>query len=655
MRRALLLFIFSCVCLFAISGSAQEGYDWGSSAAESYWYSLANASALMNSGAGLPLSERDELLSRVIAEAGFARDEGHVLSLPLVVLPYAVGDPRYLQPGSSKWVSENQDQTVTTEGLAWMAIAYAAQAKQMERLYQIGIDQTRETRLEAMVRGILASEASNIAYSQMRDSNSGLYLGEHGASLEQPVLAPSDQLLMLWALSELASLADGYSLYRGTVSWLEASQRAEEIYHAIIKYGKDHPEWLALTPEDRALMVESLSVFAATLGNLSILEEVVNLIRDHSQALASEVGVDSPLAVRAQAVRALIAAQRMTGNEGFRSTAMEIWGSMQASWDDGLGIFRGPDGTAAVEYSASDVADLVGAFGAVIYGTGDEAAMAQYSQFFRTAIKIARLIYSERDEAGGDSDSDEVPASASAGGPYGIAPVFASKVQFKPDLNQWFVTNSGFESAGALYLASQLLWIGQRDHQSYIGPPRYGLPLSREAQFIGIQQQLAELRASQVNRSEVEALKTLLQGLEEKLQQFQEDIQKRLIGPTSAVTEVGLLSDELDVVKADVKAMSDKIASADEKASSASTDSKKAADDLTKLTEDAKKTSEKVDALDKRLKDIETKVAAVEEAQKTKAALVNAGDQTLTVVLIIAFIIVAFLLYRWVMRRAMEE
>ena len=530
MRRALIASIIAfIISAFAVHLLlAQQLYSWQNAVDESYWYSISNTEALIHSGLGIELADQDALLTRFIGEAGFALGDEPVI-VPLL-LPYSGGIPEYTQSASLEWRGNPRDELIRTLPVAATVVAYAAQAKQLERLFQTGIDQHSTTRLGTTLRGYLASEAASFAYREMRDPIHDLYFPS-SAELDAE-FNPLDQIAMLWALAELTTLTDGYAFYRGSVSRFESELWANDLFEAIDTYGTANPDWFELSPDDNALYVQALSSYASTVSSASVLEKAVDLIHSSARSLGDSIeDNDSETPTIARAIRALITAQWMTGDESFRQDALDLWERMNAQWNQQLCLFNlSTQGTQErYEYSASEIGDIVGAFSALIYGAGLDELKAQYAAFFDKAVKESRLIRSETDLAGGALDGDVVPVPIEAGGPFGTAPVFAGKVMFdpsdsNPDRGEWYVTNSEFDTFRAMYLATQLIWIGQRDRQTYVGPPRFGLPFSREAQFIGLQKQIEELRDSQAASSEVEGIRTLLQNTENSFEELREEI-----------------------------------------------------------------------------------------------------------------------------------
>ena len=51
-----------------------------------------------------------------------------------------------------------------------------------------------------------------------------------------------------------------------------------------------------------------------------------------------------------------------------------------------------------------------------------------------------------------------MPMPPMAGEPYGIAPVFASEVTFDLSAEKWVVTNDRFDTAGAMFVSTEMVW-----------------------------------------------------------------------------------------------------------------------------------------------------------------------------------------------------
>jgi hypothetical protein len=490
----------AAIALLALALGAFElrvqAYSWEEAARESYWYSLYNVQALLDSGLGL---------------LGDGR----------LIIPYASGDPTYVQTGSREWSPAKADKTITTQGLAWTAIALLGHAKQLAQLYEAGVVSGDEA-TQAIELGVRAAQMLQFVYEKLRDPATGLYrprLRPKGSPVGEPT--PLDQAVTLWAHAELLPLTTS-PLYRGEISRPEAERRSVQLFWSIRAYESANPSWLDLSGREAALFLEALSAYAATLLEGPELTQAMKLIHERAYALAEEPSQDASLRDQAAVMRALIVIARLLGDEALRQRALAVWEAMQALWNEQAGAYRSAPDALSYEYSVWDVGDLVGAFGAAIYDLGLVEARVRYAQLFEGVIKKARLMIAEGLEAGGSADNDPVPAPEDAGGRYGRAPAFASKVQLDPALGDWVVTNSRFTTAGAMYLAARLLWLGAREGWPYLGPPRFGLPISATVQLLGLRQQLAKLQSERVPPERVEALKELFMALEARVQELNE-------------------------------------------------------------------------------------------------------------------------------------
>lgn len=615
------IFVFLTLLLAVQLAPAQPNYTWQDATAESFWYSVYNVDALISSGLGMPLDGQEIMLERIRTEAGYTQADAPPLLDTPIFLPFDAGDPKYAQSASRKWLGNNRDQTIYTSDVAWMIIAYASQAKQLERLYQIGVDQSRTIRFQAMLRGILASEAANYAYSNMRDPINDLYHSDSNSSGEDFTMA--DQSLMLWALSELSSLTDGYALYRGGVSRFEVDLWASDLFQAIATYSKADAGWLDSTIAVNAQFVESLSAYASTVGTASMLESAVDLIHSQATMLAAIPIDQGPTTTPAIIIRALITAQRMTGDDSFREKAIELWESFQNRWDAGLGFFNLSGDGSAFDMSSNEIADIVGAYGAIIYGAGMDDYKKDYARFFENVVKRSRLMTSEGEEAGAEFDNDTVPASEDAGGPFGTAPVFVGRVQYDPSSDDWFVTNSLFETEGSMYLSAQLMWLGQRERQPYMGPPAYGLPLSREAQFIGLQKQIDQLRNAGVGTGELDGIRTLLQNVETEL----DILSARLISIPGVQSDVRVLREDLGEIEVRIGNLETQIGTL----------------------------SRAVSSINSAIQNLDRGTGTGTQTSSSGGGGPVSPEETLAVIIIVLLLIIAFITYQWVTQRKPKE
>lgn len=559
----------------ATDARAQK-YDWEEAAHESFWYARYNLDALHRSGMGVPLPEEAQ---RALRER--PRVDGNALRLgPGLMAPFITGNPAYAQAQteSYQWSESHTQRTVTTAGLAWTVISASKQAMRLARRHRLGMSSDGATLNRVAFFSLVAGEAARFAQARLRLEGDleGLYgdrwtSGSARASSDAP--DPEDQISMLWALAELTELSRDVRSYRGRVSGMEAELWASTLFRAMIRYQREHPAWLGdgLSARARGHLIEALAAYAEVLGGGPELERVVRRMRAHARTLAQhgngriqgaqEANRNDARAVEiAASIRALIVASRMTADEALQDEAIRLWESLQARWDGESGVY-GPSATESetYEYSARDVGDIVGAFSAVIYGAGLESEKARYAQFFQSAVKRSRLMAAEREEAGGDADGDIVPLPGRAGGPHGSAPVFRRRVQYDPGEGGWIITDSRFETSGALYLATRLMELGEP--RPSVGSAARDLPQNRLAQFEGLRQQVARLRADRASAKEVEALKQLLVQLEARMEDVREQIgsQTSSEGNPEMKRQLSQLADEVSALSDRVETLEDSV------------------------------------------------------------------------------------------------
>jgi len=615
-RLSIAIFILSIV--FSISVVAvigQQDYGWQDATEEAYFYALFNTDALIQSGFGVQLEDQQELVASMIAESGYTSENEPEIT-PLL-LPFSSGRPEYAQSASYEWVGDPRDELIRTRDLAQMIIAYAAQAKQLERLYQTGIDQDGETRLGALLRGLVASEALAYAHSNMLNPVDDLYL--RTSTDTTPGYEAMDQAMMLWALSELTMLTDGYSFYRGPVSRFESELWADDLLEAIRAHLQKNPTWLRLDLGDNALFIQALATYGSVTSSAAHLERTVDLIHTQATTLTDQLDGDNvSTAMRARAIRALVNALWMTGDESFRTEALRQWDILQRQWNAQLGLFDlSPFGSGAdpnYEYSAMDVGDIVSAFSALIYGAGLDELKEPFAQFFQSLLKNSRMMYAELDSAGGGFDNDIVPSPMEAGGPFGTAPVFAAKVLFDLASNggEWYVTNTNFETLPAMYLSTQLTWIGQRERQSYVGPPRYGIPMSREAQFIGLQKQIDQLRSTQASEEDVDGIRTLLQNTESTLR----NINNRMDSINAETQNLPLLESQISQLSSEISDLRSEI-----------------------------------DTLESSIAQLEANQQALSQQSDGTPRGPITMDETVTILVVFLLVLIGFVTFQWVIRR----
>ncbi len=151
---------------------------------------------------------------------------------------------------------------------------------------------------------------------------------------------------------------------------------------------------------------------------------------------------DGPRTLLAQgfAIRGLLEAYKLLKDERYRQAAVEAYAFMnRALWDDRTGVYRSQVGAAVTQYTPMDVGAAVGAMREVILLEKDAKEIERFKRFWVQGVDASGIQQSEYEETGerdfyaADGDGDGIRRMEYAGGchGYGVAPVFASKVEIQ--------------------------------------------------------------------------------------------------------------------------------------------------------------------------------------------------------------------------------
>lgn len=442
--RAILL----VVIVGGIAAPAQEEESWPRAAHRSYQFSLENVLHLaLFSGLGVEIPDSAQRWARLVQRAGLERAPWQNISLnsaPFAEgLPVLTQQPRSHDAATLRW--QRSKEIVEPVALAWTVIAYVSWLRQREESCQRAPLSPAIVRLIAIALGDLAAQALQFAENKLKDAQTGLY-GHEWAS----------QIAMLHALSAFALSVTDSELYVGEVSGVAARARADALFQNILD--QSDPPW----PTElrlQALWVEALAWY--TLVGSHAREAVQVIHRVGAQLL--EGTTSEQLSTQAALLNALLVIHRLTGERRYAERAEQLWGELKKTWER------------ARELSVTELGDFVGAFNAVIRVLKSEEAKGVYARFFSFWGERLQLADSEESLA---RDDGIIPRMAQAGGPYGRAPVFVTKVAYDTEKKRWRLLDERFSTAGALYAASRLLWLSGSCGEGFSGPPAYGLPQS---------------------------------------------------------------------------------------------------------------------------------------------------------------------------------
>jgi hypothetical protein len=171
-------------------------------------------------------------------------------------------------------------------------------------------------------------------------------------------------------------------------------------------------------------------------------------------------GADNQAATQGAVAQGLVWASELDGVDR-TGAAEEVLGYLLDDlWDDDAGTFASgaDDGTYAI--TARDAGDVTGGLNAADAVLGMDV-QGTYARYFDNTFNRGRLQRAERPPSRSEDAEHTLPLPAEAGGEYGQAAVYNAEVAYDAGADEWSVTDRTFDTAGALYLANQDIWIGQ--------------------------------------------------------------------------------------------------------------------------------------------------------------------------------------------------
>lgn len=462
-------------------------YDPAAAHTEAYWYSRYNLSHLvMMSGMGVQLMPPMEMMQMAGIPMGPANPY-------LVQALYRSGDPHLIQEFSGnendfanfRWDPARMDQTVTPQAVGYTMIKEVIWAK------SFGSDVEGPDPMNHFRALVLSTEAAAQAKFMMTNlmSANGLYVhGWKGGQVSDASVLPQDQLITLWAFSELADYASGqYGWYAAPLQYEQALGMADGLLQAIMDQTNTTPDFLVGMPSrDLGLALSALSSYASYTQNgglkTLVLEQLIPSLTaelggrmDEQGKLIADGGY-SQAATQGTAINGLVFASKVTGDDLSRKAALRAWQYLETLWDDTAKVYAPSQGAARYTYTSADAASIVSAFNALLNGLGLDVEQ-RFADFFNGAVNLSGLQIAEGAPTGGGQDNDSIPDPFKAGGEFGQAPVAATEVVYDTASGQWQVTNPRFTTAYAMALSNQMMWIGTWAGKPSV--PGNGIPEAR--------------------------------------------------------------------------------------------------------------------------------------------------------------------------------
>lgn len=156
-----------------------------------------------------------------------------------------------------------------------------------------------------------------------------------------------------------------------------------------------------------------------------------------------KLGEQPALLTQGLAIRGLLRAYQELGEARYLEAAKKAYKAMNEKlWDSECGLYRSQAGAAVSVYTPLNLAAALGAMREIILVTRNVAEIERYKRFWVQAVNSSGIQQSEYEETGDadltkkDGDGDGISRMEFAGGKYGIAPVFAGKVEIETPIDR---------------------------------------------------------------------------------------------------------------------------------------------------------------------------------------------------------------------------
>lgn len=158
-------------------------------------------------------------------------------------------------------------------------------------------------------------------------------------------------------------------------------------------------------------------------------------------AAAKPIGSAPTLLAQGFAIRGLLKAYQELEDVRYLEAAQKAYRFMNtALWDPQLGLYRSSYGATTTVYTPLNLGAALGAMREMILVTKDAKEVQRFKRFWVQAVDSSGIQQSEYEETGErdftkcDGDGDGIPRMECGDGRYGIAPVYAARVEIETPL-----------------------------------------------------------------------------------------------------------------------------------------------------------------------------------------------------------------------------
>lgn len=416
---------------------------------------------------------------------------------------FTKGDPHFTQqpvlqgedgrPDAStlRWDPEKSSKVVSPSSLAWTHLKGVTWAKNFQNHFDI-LPPEIAAKFRAQMLTTLAQIGVNAALiAGGPEENGALTKGESlelvsgfrpgdGVVVDE-TSRPHHHSSMLWFLSDLNSLAQNEWFGYVNPEPLIPAPKIQQLTDGVAKTTME-----LFTPADIVDMRSSrdlgemLAAFG-WYGTHAGSSEMRGQAARYANELAAEVeanlssdgmvenGSENQAATQGAIGQGLVWASQLDGVD-HTDLASDVIGYLTDTlWDGDAGTFASSEGASTYTMTARDVGDVTGGLNAADAELGTNRVKEIYAEYFNQTFNRGRLQRAERPQSRNENAEFSLPLPPNAGGQYGQAAVYNTEVEYDTATDEWTVTDSMFDTEGALYLSNQDIWISQWGGDFYQG------------------------------------------------------------------------------------------------------------------------------------------------------------------------------------------
>jgi hypothetical protein len=488
-------------------------YEWADATEDTYWYSLYNMSTnIAMSANGVPFPApgktkmkqlKEKRLPQIIEQSD--ADRPPIANPNLTFAPFTEGDPQFTeQPvfedesgrpdaGTLSWDNSSSSKVVSPSSLAWTHLKGVTWAKNFQTHQELvgSLDpkfraQLLSTLAQVGVKAAILDGGSR-GNGALTRGDSFEFLSEYAAldgTIEDDTSRPHHHAAMLWFLADLTSLAqNGWFGYvnpkpllpkeTGAESVMSPPLGIQEITDAVAKTTMETFSADEVVSQESTRSAGLLLAATGYYGPQAGGQEQQQAAVEYANALAGvieanlagngmvENGAKNQAATQGIVAQGLLWASQLDGVE-YEDTAADVLGYMlDTLWDEDAGTFKPGENASTYTMTARDAGDVTGGLNAADAVLGTEGAKETFARYFNQTFNRGRLQRAQRIQSTDRNAEYPLPKPPEAGGEFGQAAVYNAAVEYDPDADEWSVTDDRFETAAALYLANQDIWISQ--------------------------------------------------------------------------------------------------------------------------------------------------------------------------------------------------